>query len=71
MSCYLRNMGWLFRVLELDKDAGNKRRLDLAVRRALEISPETPCDEVKAYLDELSIEERFELIDSVERALRA
>lgn len=71
MSCYLRHMGWLFRVLELDKDAGNRRRLDLAVRRALAMTPEMPCDDVKAHLDALSFEERLELIDAVEQELRA
>lgn len=69
MSCYLRHMGWLFRVLELDKDAGNRRRLDMAVRRALEVEPGTPCGEVKARIDSLSVEERFDLIDQLERAL--
>lgn len=71
MSCYLRNMGWLFRVLELDKDEGNRHRLDRAVRRSLALEQSVPCDEVKAHLDQLSIEERFELIDNVERELRA
>ena len=70
MSCYLRHMGWLFRVLELDKDAGNRRRLDLAVRRALAITSEMPCDDVRAHLDGLSFEERLELIDTVEQELR-
>jgi hypothetical protein len=64
-------MGWLFRVLELDKDAGNRRRLDRAVRSSLGLSSEVPCAEVQAHLDQLSVEERFEMIDQIERSLLA
>lgn len=71
MSCYLHNMGWMFRVLELDKDAGNRHRLDRAIRRALGIAPDAPCSDVEGYLDGLSVEERFELIDNVGRELRS
>ncbi|MHB1018053.1 MAG: hypothetical protein ACYC2X_09250 [Coriobacteriia bacterium] len=69
MTCYLKHLGWLFRVLELDNDAGNRHRLDRAIKEALELGPDAPCDEVDAYLAALSGEERFELIDTLERAL--
>ncbi|MHB1324445.1 MAG: hypothetical protein ACYCXZ_08985 [Coriobacteriia bacterium] len=69
MSCYLRNMGWMFRVLELDKDAGNRHRMDRAVRLTLGVEPEAPCSEVEAHLDALSVEERLDLIDRVGREL--
>ena len=69
MTCYLRHMGWMFRVLEIENDAGNRHRLDRAIKTALELPTDAPCDEVEAYLEALSGEERFELIDELERQL--
>ncbi len=71
MTCYLRHMGWMFRVLDLENDAGNRHRLDRAIKSALGLKPDAPCDEVEAYLGALSGEERFELIDELERQLSA
>jgi len=71
MTCYMKNMGWLFRVLDMDNDAGNRHRLDRAIKQSLELAADTPCNEVKAYLDALSGEERFELIDELEHRLSA
>ena len=70
MSCYLQTLGWLFRMLEIEKSAGNRHLVDLAVRRALQVEPGAPCSEVRAHLDQLSVEERFAMIDSVQRELR-
>lgn len=70
MTCYLRHMGWMFRVLEIDKDAGNKHRMDRAIKRVLHLPADAPCSDVEAHLDGLSPEERFELIDAVEREMR-
>lgn len=70
MSCYLRRMGWLFRVLEIDKDEGNKHRLDRAMRNALGLGPDTPCAEVDAHFEALSPEEKFGLIDTLQQELR-
>jgi len=69
MTCYLRHMGWMFRVLDLENDAGNRHRLDRAIKQALGLVSDAPCDEVQAYLEALSGEERFELIDELERQL--
>ena len=69
MTCYMRHMGWLFRVLELENDAGNRHRLDKAIKRVLELTQDAPCPDVNAYLKELSGEERFELIDALEGEL--
>lgn len=71
MTCYQRHLGWMFRVLDLDKDAGNRRRLDRAIKRALHMPADAPCPEVNARLKSLSGEERFELIDALERDLMA
>lgn len=70
MTCYLPSMSWLFRVLELENDAGNQHRMDRAVKSALGLPADASCDEVKAFLAALSGEERFELIDTIERALK-
>ncbi|MGB4442319.1 MAG: hypothetical protein WBJ62_08865 [Coriobacteriia bacterium] len=71
MTCYLRHMSWMFRVLDLENDTGNRHRLDRAIKAALGLSPDAPCDEVEAYLEALSGEERFDLIDELERQLSA
>lgn len=71
MTCYLRHMSWMFRVLDLENDAGNRHRLDRAIKTALDLAPDAPCDEVEAYLEALSSEERFDLIDQLERRLSA
>jgi hypothetical protein len=70
MTCYLKHRGWMFRVLDIDNDAGNRHRLDRAIKAALGLGPDAPCDEVEAYLEALSGEERFDLIDTLERALQ-
>ncbi|MDO8847345.1 MAG: hypothetical protein Q7W51_03015 [Coriobacteriia bacterium] len=69
MTCYLRHMGWMFRVLDLENDAGNRHRLDRAIKQTLGLASDAPCEEVQAYLEALSGEERFELIDELERQL--
>lgn len=69
MTCYMRHMGWMFRVLELENDAGNRHRLDRAIKSALGLPSDAPCPDVDAYLKALSGEERFELIDTLEREL--
>ena len=69
MTCYLRHMGWMFRVLDLENDAGNRHRLDRALKAALGLPADAPCDEVEAYMEALSGEERFDLIDELERQL--
>ena len=67
MTCYMRHMGWMFRVLDIDNDAGNRQRLDRAIKHALGLAADAPCADVEAYLAALSGEERFELIDSLEQ----
>jgi len=71
MTCYMKRLGWLFRVLELDNDAGNQHRLDRAIKDLLGLPPDAPCEDVEAYLEALSGEERFDMIDTLERALSA
>lgn len=69
MTCYMRHMGWMFDALDLENDAGNRHRLDRAIKNALEMEPDAPCTEVWTYLKALSDEERFELLDTVEKGL--
>lgn len=69
MTCYMRHMGWMFRVLDLENDPGNRHRLDRVIKRALGLASDAPCAEVEAFLQALSGEERFELIDELEREL--
>lgn len=67
MTCYMRHMGWMFDALDLENDAGNRHRLDRAIKRALELESDTPCTEVWAYIKALSAEERFELVETIEK----
>ena len=67
MTCYMRHMGWLFALLDLDKDAGNRHRLDRAIKHALGMPEDAPCPEVNARLKSLSEGEQFDLIDTLER----
>jgi hypothetical protein len=60
-------MGWMFDALDLENDAGNRHRLDRAIKRALEMSADAPCADVWTYLKAMSDEERFELLEIVER----
>ena len=69
MTCYMRHMSWMFRVLDIDNDAGNRHRLDRAIKRTLGLATDAPCADVEAYLQALSGEERFELIDALEQEL--
>ncbi|MDY0340297.1 MAG: hypothetical protein RBS17_03695 [Coriobacteriia bacterium] len=69
MTCYMKHLGWLFRVLELDNDPGNRHRLDRAIKSALDLPADATCDEIRAYLSALSGDDRFELIDTLERLL--
>lgn len=66
----MRHMGWLFDSLDLEDDRGNRHRLDRAIKAALELDGATPCSEVWSHLKALSDEERFDLVDEVERRLR-
>ena len=69
MTCYMKHLGWLFRVLELDNDPGNRHLLDRAIKEVLGLSSDAPCDQVDAHLGALSGEERFAMIDTLERLL--
>jgi len=68
MTCYMRHMGWMFSALDLENDAGNRHRLDRAIKRALEMEQDAPCPEVWAYLKALSDEERFDLLETIEKS---
>ncbi len=69
MTCYMKHLGWLFRVLELDNEPGNRHRLDRAIKETLDLPSDAPCDEVDAHLSALSGEGQFRLIDALERLL--
>jgi hypothetical protein len=58
----------MFDALDLENDAGNRHRLDRAIKRVLELEPDTPCTDVWAYLKALSDEERFDLLESIEKS---
>ena len=45
MTCYMKHLGWLFRVLELDNDAGNRHRLDRAIKAAQDNGAEVSRDD--------------------------
>lgn len=68
MTCYMRQMHWLFEALDLDYDKKNRQRMDLAIRRALDLGDDLHCPEVWAAIKALPEDEKAGLVGVV-RAL--
>jgi hypothetical protein len=58
MSCYMRHMQPMLEVLGLENDKANRKRVDLAIRKALEMPEGVHCPEVWAEIKALSDEDR-------------
>lgn len=57
MTCYQRHLGSLFEALGLDYDKDNRRRVDDAIRRVLEVPEGAHCPEVWSAIKALSSEQ--------------
>ncbi len=70
MTCYLRQMHWLFDALDLDDDKPNRQRVDVAIRAELEMPESAKCPEVWAAIKALPDAQREALIPEVGARLR-
>lgn len=71
MSCYMRQMTWLFEALDLPYDKEHRKLLDRAIRDSLELPAEVHCPEVWAAIKALSPDERIVLIGEVQGRITA
>ncbi len=69
MSCYMRHLRSWFDDLDLEYDQPNRKRVDVAVRRALELGADTRCPEVWAVIKAMSAEDRSDLLARVRQLL--
>jgi hypothetical protein len=61
VTCYMRQMGWLFEELDLPHDKENRKRADAAIRTVLALPAEAHCPEVWAAIKALPEEDRTSL----------
>ena len=66
MTCYMRQMQWLFETLALPYDKDNRKRLDRAIRAELSLPDEYHCPEVWAAIKALSEDERATMTSGVQ-----
>ena len=71
MSCYMRQMAWLFEALGLPYDKEHRKLLDTAIRAELALSAEYHCPEVWAAIKGLSEDERAALTSGLQARLSA
>lgn len=70
MTCYQRQMGWLFESLDLEYDKTNRRRVDDALRVVFGLEGDVHCPEVWAAIKGLSPEELEMLSAKVAQKLK-
>jgi len=66
MTCYMRQMHWLFDALALPYDKDNRKLLDRAIRDELSLPDEYHCPEVWAAIKSLSEDERAAMTSGVQ-----
>ena len=69
MTCYMRQMTWMFEALGLPQDKDHRRLLDTAIREQLELPAEYHCPEVWSAIKALSDDERAALTAGVHARL--
>jgi hypothetical protein len=69
MSCYMRQMHWLFEALALPYDKEHRKILDAAIRAELALPSEYHCPEVWAAIKALSDDERALLTSGLQARL--
>jgi hypothetical protein len=71
VTCYMRQMKWLFESLELPYDKPHRDRVDLAIRSVLDLGAEPHCPEVWAAIKALPDDERLALVPRVRAEMGA
>ena len=69
MTCYMRQMTWMFEALGLPQDKDHRRLLDTAIREQLELPAEYHCPEVWSAIKALDDDGRASLIASTRATL--
>lgn len=69
MTCYMRQMTWLFEALGMPSDRETRRQVDAALREVLALGSEPHCPEVWAAIKALPEDERATLAPRVRDAL--
>ena len=69
MTCYLRQMHWLFDALVLDYDKPNRELVDAAIRAELGMPESVRCPEVWAAIKALTDAQREALVPEVRARL--
>jgi len=71
VTCYMRQMDWLFDELAIPSDKKNRSRADAALRQVLGFGDDAHCPEIWASIKALSEDERFDLVPQVAEVLEA
>jgi hypothetical protein len=69
MSCYMRQMTWLFEALGLPYDKDHRKLLDNAIREELALPAEFHCPEVWSAIKALTDDERAALTSGLHARL--
>lgn len=69
MPRYPRELSKLMNELGMARSPGDERLLERAIKRSLGLDSDTPSAEVEARVADMSVEERFDLIDDVQRQI--
>ena len=69
MSCYMRQMTWLFEALALPYDKDHRKLLDVAIREELALPAEYHCPEVWSAIKALTDDERATLTSGLHARL--
>ena len=70
MTCYQRQMRWLFEELDVEYTQANRRRVDASLRTILAVPEGAHCPEVWSAVKELSPDELVALTTRVSDTLR-
>lgn len=71
MTCYQRHMHWLFEALELPFEKGERRAVDVALKDALGVPVDTPCNELwLEHLKPMTDADRSTLVPRVREIIR-
>ena len=71
VTCYQRHIHWLFEALELPYETKERRELDVALKEAVGVPADTPCNELwLEHLKPMNDDDRAALIPKVREIIR-
>jgi len=70
MTCYQRHVHWLFEALDLPYEKNERRTVDLALKEALGVPADTPCNDLwLKHLKPMTDADRTALVPRVREIL--